>query len=277
MSRSDGSAAVALRCQLRLCILWLALALAADPPPAGVTVVWDLAKASGYYCHARTRLPQRRVALAACETSSSAVPGWVGLLQGSRVWPGNANYIQEDCQTAQASDLEGRALGGVTAAWHCADHDPAEWIGRQIVVSAEYEFLRRRFRRWQRRASFAIRRATWMFADADGRQTRPSLLVRLLLKGVLLSYSDSNSAGSSWRVSARAVRRRYLVGRPSAADRRRKNDTSFRQSRARQRAMEDSWPTFSTFASPFAMVLVVHHLRFAVHGEQSPGRSDCRH
>src|SRR5262249_39426960 len=140
-------------------------------------------------------------------------------------WPGNSNYIQEDCQTLHSHPKwKDTDLRGVKAAWYQRELTvPEGWAGRRITLSTEYV------------NSFAVvyvdgkkvgevrfpaGAVDLTAAGPPGDKHVLSLLVLALpLKGVLLSYTDSNSA----REVKGVVERRglcgdiYLVATPSAA------------------------------------------------------------
>lgn len=195
--------------------------------PAGVKVVWGLDTAFREGTATRERVclnglwrwqPDRGV--------DDAVPedGW-GYFKVPGFWPGHASYIQEDCQTLYAHPRWKDAdLRAVTAAWYQREFTvPATWSGRRIVLSAEYV-------------------NSWAIVLVDGKRVgelrypagevdltavcRPgerhvlSLLVRAVpLRGVLLSYTDTNAA----REVRGSVERRglcgdvFLMGTPAGA------------------------------------------------------------
>src|SRR5262245_34394503 len=182
------------------------LAGAADPSvaplPAGVRAVWDLGKA-----HREETATRGRVCLnglwrwqpATGPADSVPADGW-GFFKVPGFWPGNTSYIQEDCQTLHAhprwKDADLRRL---TSAWYQREITvPEGWAGRRVVLSAAYL------------NSFAV-------VYVDGKKTgevrfpagaldltaacRPGgkyvltlLVVALPLKGVMLSYGDTNAA-----------------------------------------------------------------------------------
>ncbi|HEY7424503.1 MAG TPA: sugar-binding domain-containing protein [Gemmataceae bacterium] len=197
------------------------------PLPSGVKAVWDLDKA-----HREKTATRERVCLnglwrwqPAKETADSVpADGW-GYFKVPGFWPGNTNYIQEDCQNLyRHPKWKDADLRGTTAAWYQRELTaPEGWAGRRITLSAEYV------------NSFAV-------VYVDGKKVgevrfpasavdltaacRPggthvlSLLVLALpLKGVLLSYTDTNSA----REVKGVVERRglcgdiYLAAMPSTA------------------------------------------------------------
>ncbi len=195
--------------------------------PDGVKAVWDLDKA-----HRDSTATRERVCLNGLwrwqpgRDSAKSVPddGW-GYFKVPGFWPGNANYIQEDCQTLfPHPEWKNANLRGTTAAWYEREVTvPEGWTGRRIAVWAEYV------------NSFAVVFVDGMkvgeirfpAGEADltaacrpGRAHILSLLVIALpLKGVLLSYTDSNSA----REVKGEVERRglcgdvFLTGTPAAA------------------------------------------------------------
>ncbi len=150
--------------------------------------------------------------------------GW-GYFKVPGFWPGRASYIQEDCQTLHAHpNWKDADLRGITAAWYQRELTvPKEWSGRRVTLSAEYV------------NSFAV-----VFVDGKkvgevrfpagevdltaacrpgGKYLLSLLVLALPLKGVLLSYTDSNSA----REVKGSVERRglcgdvYLAATPAAA------------------------------------------------------------
>ncbi len=195
--------------------------------PDGVQAVWDLAKAH-----------QERTATRECvclnglwrwqpgKEAADTVPenGW-GYFKVPGFWPGNTNYIQEDCQTLyRHPQWKDANLRGTTSAWYQREFVvPEAWAGRRISLSAEYV------------NSFAVAyvdgkrvgEIRFPAGEVDltavcrpGRKQVVSLLVSAMpLKGVLLSYTDTNSA----REVKGAVERRglcgdvYLTATPSAA------------------------------------------------------------
>jgi hypothetical protein len=184
--------------------------------PKGVQAVWDLDKA-----HRDRTATRERVCLnglwrwqPGSETAVS-VPedGW-GYFKVPGFWPGNTSYIQEDCQTLHPHpQWKDANLRGTTAAWYQREVTvPREWNGRRIALEAEYV------------NSFAVvyidgkkvGEVRFPAGEVDvtaacrpGRKQVLSLLVVALpLKGVLLSYTDTNSA----RKVKGAVERRGLCG-----------------------------------------------------------------
>src|SRR5262245_2882165 len=215
---------------------WLAVAClgllspaAAQQPllPAGVKAVWDLGKAYREKTPTRERVclnglwrwqPAREV------TDSVPADAW-GYFKVPGFWPGNNNYIQEDCQTLHAHpSWKGTDLRGLMSAWYQREMTvPEDWAGRRISLRAEYL------------NSFAVvyvdgkKAGDVRFPAGEVELTaacRPggthvlSLLVMAMpLKGVRLSFADTNAA----REVKGTVERRglcgdvYLASTPAAA------------------------------------------------------------
>jgi beta-galactosidase len=195
--------------------------------PSGVKAVWDADKAY------REKTPSReRVCLNGlwrwqpAKEAADTVPadGW-GYFKVPGFWPGNTNYIQEDCQTLYPHpNWKDTDLKGITAAWYQREMTvPEDWANRRIALSLEYL------------NSFAIvfvdgkKAAEVRFPAGEADLTaacRPGarhvlslLVVAMPLKGVQLSYTDTNAA----REVKGSVERRglcgdvFLASTPSAA------------------------------------------------------------
>jgi hypothetical protein len=194
--------------------------------PSGVKAVWDLSKAY------REKTPTReRVCLnglwrwqPAQEKPATVPAGSWGYFKVPGFWPGISNYIQEDCQTLHVHPSWKKTdLRGVTAAWHQREISvPAEWTRRRIVLSAEcVNSLAIVYVDGKKAGElhFPSGEADLTAACRPGSKHVLSLLVFALpLKGVLLSYNDTNAA----REVKGAVERRglcgdvFLTGTPSA-------------------------------------------------------------
>jgi hypothetical protein len=197
------------------------------PPPAGVKAVWDLDKAQRDKTATRERVCLNGLwRWQPAGEADDSVPddGW-GYFKVPGFWPGHANYIQEDCQTLHAHPKWKDAyLRGTAAAWYQRELTvPEGWAGRRIALWAEYV------------NSFAVvyvdgkkvGAVRFPAGDVDltaacrpgGKYVLSVLVVALPLKGVLLSYTDTNSA----REVKGTVERRglcgdvYLAGTPAAA------------------------------------------------------------
>jgi hypothetical protein len=200
---------------------------ASAPLPSGVKAVWDLGKA-----HREKTATRERVCLNGLwrwqpsQADADTVPadGW-GYFKVPGFWPGKANYIQEDCQTLYAHPKWKDAdLQGATPAWYQRELTiPEGWAGRRITLSAEYVnsfvvvYLDDKK---VGEVRFPAGEVDLTAACRPGGKHVLSLLVQALpLKGVLLSYTDTNSA----REVKGSVDRRglcgdiYLAATPSAA------------------------------------------------------------
>jgi hypothetical protein len=195
--------------------------------PTGVKAVWDLEKA-----HREKTATRERVCLNGLwrwqpgREAADSVPadGW-GHFMVPGFWPGNSNYIQEDCQTLHVHpDWKDADLRGLTAAWYQREITvPEGWAGRRIALSAEYV------------NSFAVvyvdgkkaGEVRFPAGEVDvtaacrpgGKYVLSLLVVAMPLKAVLLSYTDTNSARE---VRGRVDRRGlcgdvYLTANPPAA------------------------------------------------------------
>jgi beta-galactosidase/beta-glucuronidase len=199
----------------------------ADAPlPPGVRVVWDLNKA-----HRLSTPTRERVCLNGlwrwqpAGAAAGAVPaGRWGYFKVPGFWPGNTNYIQEDCQTLHAHlGWKGVNLGRLTAAWYQRGFTvPPGWAGRRVALSAEYVNSLAVVYVDGARAGvlhFPAGEVDLTAACRPGTRHVLSLLVTALpLKDVLRSYADTNAA----RPVPGAVERRglcgdvYLVSTPAA-------------------------------------------------------------
>jgi hypothetical protein len=190
---------------------------AESPPlPAGVKAVWDLEKA-----HRETTGPRERVCLNGLwqwqpwKGLADTVPAerW-GYFKVPGFWPGNPSYIQEDCQTLHAHpDWKDSPLRGLTAAWYQREITvPEGWKGRRIAFTADYVNSLAVVHLDGKKAGeirFPGGEVDVTAACRPGATHRLSLLVLALpLKGVLLSYTDTNSA----RAVKGTVDRRGLCG-----------------------------------------------------------------
>ena len=200
----------------------------ADAPlPKGVKAVWDLDEA-----HHETTPTRQRISINGlwrwqpADAKSDRVPGddW-GYFKVPGCWPGITNYMQKDCQTMHPHrSWRDENPAGVTSAWYQREITiPAAWSGRRIAVYAEYL------------NSYA---AVYVDGNQVGEIRFPAgevsltsvcrpgekhvlslLVVAMPLRGVMLSYNDSNSA----REVKGSVARRglcgdvYLVATPTGA------------------------------------------------------------
>lgn len=193
--------------------------------PPGVKTAWDLDKA-----HREKTATRERVCLNGLwrwqpapltpgpsppKGRGESVPAdaW-GFFKVPGFWPGASNYIQEDSQTLHVHPSWKNAdVRNLSNAWYQREFTvPADWTGRRIALAVEYV------------NSFAIvsidgkRVGEIRFPAGEvdltklckpgGRHTLSLLVVAMPLKGVLLSYNDTNAA----REVKGAVERRGLCG-----------------------------------------------------------------
>lgn len=184
--------------------------------PPSVRAVWDLDKA-----HREKTATRERICLnglwrwqPATDAADSVSTGQWGFFKVPGFWPGAASYIQEDGQTLHRHpSWKDADIRSINAAWYQrAFTVPADWKGRQIALSADCV------------NSFAVvfvdgrkvGEIRFPAGDIDltnlckpgGTHTLGLLVVALPLKGVLLSYSDTNAA----REVKGSVERRGLCG-----------------------------------------------------------------
>ena len=195
--------------------------------PRGVKAVWDVEKAYRESTATRERICINGLwRWQPTKEAADAVPAekW-GYFKVPGSWPGITDYMQKDCQTVHAHpSWKDRNLRSITTAWYQREITvPGEWVGRRITIQAEYL------------NSYAT-------VYVDGRDIgaivfpggelditavcRPgathvlSMLVEAMpLKGVMLSYNDTNAAR---KVKGSVARRGlcgdvYLVGTPMGA------------------------------------------------------------
>ncbi|MCU0980099.1 MAG: hypothetical protein MUF25_13175, partial [Pirellulaceae bacterium] len=184
--------------------------------PQGVQAVWDLNQAS------RETTPTReRVCInglwqwqPADPTSERAPEGDWGYFKVPGSWPGITDYMQKDFQTVHAHpSWKDQRLADVTAAWYRREITiPAAWDGRRITVCAEYLNSYAAVYLDGKRAGemrFPAGEVEITSACRPGATHMLSVLVVAMpLKGVRLSYNDSNAA----REVKGAVPRRGLCG-----------------------------------------------------------------
>ncbi|MDH4239896.1 MAG: hypothetical protein OEW48_10060, partial [Phycisphaerae bacterium] len=186
------------------------------PLPKGVRAVWDVEKAYRQSTPTRERICINGLwHWQPADEDANAVPAdrW-GCFKVPGSWPGITDYMQKDCQIVYAHpSWKGRNLRNITRTWYQRQITiPAEWIDRRITIHSEYL------------NSYAT-------VFVDGRNIgaivfpggelditaacRPggtyvlSMLVEAMpLKGVMLSYNDTNAA----RNVKGSVARRGLCG-----------------------------------------------------------------
>ncbi len=184
--------------------------------PEGVRAVWDLDRAWRETTPTRERICINGLwRWQPAEPASDSIPStnW-GYFKVPGPWPGITDYMQKDSQTVHAHpSWKQLKLSGVTAAWHQREITiPEEWAGRRITLQVEYL------------NSFAAvyldgQRAGELRSPAGELDLTPAcrpgsahvltmLVVAMPLKGVQLSYTDSNAA----REVKGSVARRGLCG-----------------------------------------------------------------
>jgi hypothetical protein len=210
------------------------------PLPASVKAVWDTSKAYSEKTPTRERLCLNGLwRWQPAPSAADAVPtdrwGWFKV---PGCWPGITDYMQKDSQTVFAHpSWKDEKLGGASAAWYQREITiPKDWAGRRITVTTEYlnsytaVYVDGR-KAGEMRFPAGEVDLTSMCQPGD-KHLLSLLVVAMPLKGVMLSYSDTNSA----RTVKGSVERRglcgdvYLVGAPRVeriADV--KVDTSVRQ------------------------------------------------
>ncbi|HUR45773.1 MAG TPA: hypothetical protein VMZ27_07870 [Candidatus Saccharimonadales bacterium] len=178
--------------------------------------VWDLSKAAGENTPSRARICINGLwRWQPAQTSDSQAPSnhW-GFFKVPGCWPGITDYMQKDFQTVWAHPAwKNEKLGNLTAAWYERTINiPKNWDGRRIALSIDYL------------NSFAVvyldgtRCGELRFPGGEfdlSKNLRPGstqvlslLVIAMPLKGVMLSYADSNSA----REVKGKVERRGLCG-----------------------------------------------------------------
>jgi beta-galactosidase len=188
----------------------------AAPFPEGVEAVWEMSKAYRETTPTREKICINglwRWQPARAWNDQVPARNW-GYFKVPGCWPGITDYMQKDSQTVHAHpNWKSERLGNVSAAWYERTVSiPREWAGRRIALSVDYL------------NSFA---AVFVNGSKCGEirfpggeldltaHLRPGspnalslLVVAMPLKGVLISYTDSNAA----REVKGKVERRGLCG-----------------------------------------------------------------
>jgi len=197
-------------------MLAAAAAVGQDDAGGGVKAAWDLNKA-----YRETTATREKICINGlwrwqpAEKTSDQVPtnNW-GYFKVPGCWPGITDYMQKDFQTVHThSSWKDQRLGNVSAAWYERTVAvPREWAGRRIALSVDY---------LNSFAAVFLNGTNCGEIDFPGGELdltahlRPAstnvlalLIIAMPLKGVLLSYTDSNSA----REVKGKVERRGLCG-----------------------------------------------------------------
>ncbi len=184
--------------------------------PPGVRPVWDLDNA-----YRETTPTRERVSVNGlwrwqpADPTSDRVPesGW-GYFKVPGCWPGITDYMQKDSQTVQAHPgWKDRKLAAVPAAWYQREITiPAAWAGRRIAVYAEYlNSYAAVYLDGQRAGEIRFPAGELDISPVCRPETThvlSMLVVAMPLKGVRLSFNDTNAA----RAVQGAVARRGLCG-----------------------------------------------------------------
>ena len=186
------------------------------PLPNDVQVVWDVDKAFRETTTTRERICINglwRWQPAGNEPEMTPTRNW-GYFKVPGCWPGITDYMQKDCQTVVTHpNWEDQRLSSIAAAWYEREITvPAGWDGRRIALSVEYlNSLAVVYVDGKRAGDVRFPGGELALTSlcVPGKTHRLTLHVAALpLKGVLLSYSDSNSA----REVQGRVERRGLCG-----------------------------------------------------------------
>jgi beta-galactosidase/beta-glucuronidase len=170
--------------------------------PQGVKAVWDMTKAYKESTSTRERIclnglwrwqPSK-------EPKDDIPMGTWGYFKVPGPWIGINSYIQKDCQTVYAHpSWEKEKLGSISAAWYQREITiPDTWAGRRIFLCAEY------LNSYAEVYLDDIRVGEMRFPSGEvevtsnchpgSKHVLTLYTVAMPLKGVMLSYGDTNSA-----------------------------------------------------------------------------------
>jgi len=202
--------------------------------PTGVKAVWDISKAYREATPTREKIcinglwrwqPTLSLGNESPLNGTNGIPRskW-GYFKVPGCWPGITDYIQKDFQTVYAHPgWKNERLGNITAAWYERTISaPDAWTGRRVTLSVEYlnsygavfvdgtKCGEIRFPGGECDLTAHLR--------PGGTHVLSLFVVAMPLKGVLLSYTDSNAARE---VKGKVERRGlcgdvFLVSTPSA-------------------------------------------------------------
>ncbi len=184
--------------------------------PAPVHAVWDTAKAWRETTATRERICLNGLWLWRPGRAADDHPptqNW-GYFKVPGCWPGITDYLQKDSQTVFAHPAwANEPLRNVSAAWYKRTISiPRNWSGRRVALTAEYlnsfaaVFVDGTKRGEIRFPGGELDLTDWV--RLGDTHVLSILVVAMPLKGVLLSYTDSNSA----RQISGNVERRGLCG-----------------------------------------------------------------
>jgi len=195
--------------------------------PQGVEAVWEVSKA-----YRETTPTRERICINGlwrwqpADDQTDEVPeGRWGYFKVPGPWPGITNYMQKDCQTVYAHpSWKDENLGSITAAWYQREITvPNQWSGRRIVACVEYLNSYAAVYVDGKKVGemrFPVGEVDLTSVCRPGEKHVLSMLVVAMpLKGVMLSYNDTNSArGVKGSVARRGLCGDvYLAGTPRGA------------------------------------------------------------
>jgi beta-galactosidase len=189
---------------------------AAVPLPKGVRAVWDFEKA-----YRRSTPTRERICINGlwqwqpAEEDTNTVPAerW-GYFKVPGSWPGITDYMQKDCQIVYTHpSWKGENLRSITKGWYQRQITiPVEWTGRCITIQSEYLNSYATVYVDGRNIGTIIFPGGELDITAACRPGATHVLSMLVeampLKGVMLSYNDTNAA----RKVTGSVARRGLCG-----------------------------------------------------------------
>lgn len=188
----------------------------AAPLPEGVRAVWDLSNAFRETTPTRERICLNglwRWQPAASSDAQAPDRHW-GYFKVPGCWPGITDYIQKDSQTVFAHPhWKAQRLASLSAAWYERTLSvPKEWQGRRLSLRLEYlNSYAAVCVDGTNRGEIRFPGGTLDLTDhlrPGGTHTLSIFVAAMPLKGVMLSYADSNAA----REVQGKVERRGLCG-----------------------------------------------------------------
>jgi hypothetical protein len=174
----------------------------AVPLPDGVRAVWDVEKAARETTPTRERISINGLwRWQPARGKLEQIPdGHWGYFKVPGCWPGITDYLQKDCQSVFVHPAwKEERLAATVAAWYQREITiPGDWAGRRIVLSADYLNSRAvAYLDGQPVGDIKFPGGELDVTQAchPGATHVLSLFVEALpLKGVLLSYTDTNTA-----------------------------------------------------------------------------------
>lgn len=184
--------------------------------PKGVRAVWDVEKAYRESTSTRERICINGLwQWQPADEDTNTIPAekW-GYFKVPGCWPGITDYMQKNCQTVYAHpSWKDRSLRSMTKAWYQRNITiPTEWAGRRITIYSEYLNSYATVYVDGRKIGIIVFPGGELditAACSPGSTHVLSILAEAMsLKGVILSYNDTNAA----REVKGAVARRGLCG-----------------------------------------------------------------